>query len=61
MSTTRLLDNDRVTADLKQHLEQEVGSTREQQYWEIFEQLRQELGYVDYLGALQRYRLRVSS
>ncbi len=52
-----LLDNDRVTADLKQHLEQAVGSTREQQYWEIFEQLRRELGYVDYLGALQRYRL----
>ena len=52
-----LLDNDRVTADLKQHLEQEVGATREQQYWTIFEQLRRELGYVDYLGALQRYRL----
>lgn len=52
-----LLDNDRVTADLKQHLEQEVGPRRGQQYWTIFEQLRRELGYVDYLGALQRYRL----
>lgn len=52
-----LLDNDGVTADLKQHLEQAVGSTREQQYWTIFEQLRRELGYVDYLGALQQYRL----
>src|SRR5688500_1857211 len=51
-----LLDNDRVTADLKRHLEQEVGPAREQQYWTIFEQLRRELGYVDYLGALQRYR-----
>jgi len=52
-----LLDNDRVTADLKQHLEQEVGQAREQLYWQIFEQLRTELGYADYLGALQRYRL----
>lgn len=53
-----LLDNDRVTADLKQHLKKEVGQQREQLYWTIFEQLREELGYVDYLGALQRYRLR---
>jgi hypothetical protein len=53
-----LLDNDRVTADLKQHLEKEVGHQRERLYWEIFEQLREDLGYVDYLGALQRYRLR---
>lgn len=52
-----LLDNDRVTADLKHHLEQEVGHAREQLYWRIFEQLRTELGYADYLGALQRYRL----
>jgi FMN phosphatase YigB (HAD superfamily) len=52
-----LLDNDRVTADLKRHLEEEVGPEREQRYWEIFEQLRSELGYADYLGALQRYRL----
>lgn len=52
-----LLDNDRVTADLKQHLLQEVGPQREALYWTIFEQLRHELGYADYLGALQRYRL----
>jgi FMN phosphatase YigB (HAD superfamily) len=52
-----LLDNDRVTADLKRHLEKEVGPEREQRYWELFEQLRTELGYADYLGALQRYRL----
>jgi FMN phosphatase YigB (HAD superfamily) len=52
-----LLDNDRVTADLKRHLEKEVGPEREQRYWQIFEQLRSELGYADYLGALQRYRL----
>src|SRR6516225_6264334 len=52
-----LLDNDRVTADLKRHLEKQVGTERQQRYWDIFEQLRTELGYADYLGALQRYRV----
>lgn len=52
-----LLDNDRVTADLKRYLEREVGHERQQRYWMIFEQLRAELGYADYLGALQRYRI----
>ncbi|MBZ5567712.1 MAG: HAD family hydrolase [Acidobacteriia bacterium] len=51
-----LLDNDRVSADLKRHLEREVGHERQQRYWSIFEELRSELGYADYLGALQRYR-----
>jgi len=51
-----LLDNDRVTEDLRRHLEQEVGHDRQKRYWAIFEQLRGELGYADYLGALQRYR-----
>jgi len=51
-----LLDNDRVTADLKRFLEREVGPERTRRYWELFEQLRRELGYADYLGALQRYR-----
>jgi FMN phosphatase YigB (HAD superfamily) len=51
-----LLDNDRVTADLKRFLVRELGESREKQYWQIFEQLRAELGYADYLGALQRYR-----
>src|SRR6266568_5485201 len=51
-----LLDNDRVTADLKRYLEAGVGLDRAQRYWAIFEQLRVELGYADYLGALQRYR-----
>lgn len=52
-----LLDNDRVTEDLKRHLEKQVGHERQQCYWEFFEQLRTELGYADYLGALQRYRI----
>jgi FMN phosphatase YigB (HAD superfamily) len=51
-----LLDNDRVSSDLKRHLEREVGPERKERYWAIFEELRKELGYADYLGALQRYR-----
>ena len=51
-----LLDNDRVTADLRRFLDREVGTTRSGNYWEIFEELRSECGYADYLGALQRYR-----
>ncbi|MGI8854798.1 MAG: HAD family hydrolase [Thermomicrobiales bacterium] len=51
-----LLDNDRVTADLRRHLEGEVGAERSARYWAIFEEMRVELGYADYLGALQRYR-----
>jgi FMN phosphatase YigB (HAD superfamily) len=52
-----LLDNDSVTADLKQHLVDNFGEARARRYWELFEQLRTELGYADYLGALQRYRI----
>ena len=51
-----LLDNDRMTNDLQRYLEREVGHERQERYWTIFEQLRVELGYADYLGALQRYR-----
>ncbi len=52
-----LLDNDRIADDLKRHLEREVGHERQERYWAIFEALRAELGYADYLGALQRYRV----
>ncbi|MFL6505071.1 MAG: HAD family hydrolase, partial [Candidatus Udaeobacter sp.] len=51
-----LLDNDRVAADLQRHLVSEIGRKGAQEYWQIFEQLRSDLGYADYLGALQRYR-----
>jgi len=47
-----LLDNDRVTADLRQHLEREFDIENSDRYWEIFEQLRADLGYAGYLGAL---------
>ncbi len=52
-----LMDNDRVTADLKKYLDKAVGREKESRYWEFFEELRSELGYADYLGALQRYRV----
>jgi len=51
-----LLDNDRISANLKRYLTREVGVERQECYWTIFEVLRTELGYADYLGALQRYR-----
>src|SRR3954470_5847168 len=52
-----LLDNDRVQADLSSHLAHAHGAEARDRYWEIFEELRAELGYADYLGALQRYRV----
>ena len=52
-----LIDNDHISADLKRHLKTTVGETSGQRYWDLFEKLRAELGYADYLGALQRYRV----
>ena len=52
-----LLDNDRIENDLRLHLEREFGGADRDRYFAIFEELRAELGYADYLGALQRYRL----
>jgi FMN phosphatase YigB (HAD superfamily) len=52
-----LLDNDAVTEDLRRFLIDAFGNEREQRYWALFEELRSELGYADYLGALQRYRV----
>ncbi len=52
-----LLDNDRVIADLRTFLDREVGPKRALCYWTLFDRLRTRLGYADYLGALQRYRI----
>ncbi len=54
-----LLDNDRVADDLRRHLTRAFGAESQERYWTIFERLRSELGYADYLGALQRYRAEV--
>lgn len=52
-----LVDNDRVQAHLKEHLALTYGTATRDRYWDILEELRGELGYVDYLGALERYRI----
>jgi FMN phosphatase YigB (HAD superfamily) len=52
-----LLDNDRVLIDLRYHIEREFGAETRDRYFSILEKLYAELGYADYLGALQRYRL----
>jgi FMN phosphatase YigB (HAD superfamily) len=52
-----LIDNDRVQADLRAYLERMYGAAARDRYWEILEELRDELGYVDYLGALERFRI----
>lgn len=51
-----LLDNDRFAADLRAHLTREFGEAECDRYWGIYEQLRDSLGYADYLGALQHFR-----
>src|SRR5215212_7978071 len=51
-----LLDSDRVIADLMGHLDKTVGHSMQQDYWTIFNRRRTDLGYADYLGALQAYR-----
>jgi FMN phosphatase YigB (HAD superfamily) len=51
-----LLDNDHVLQDLRMHMTRQFGEANSSRYWQIFEDLRDELGYADYLGALQRYR-----
>ncbi len=52
-----LLDNDRVQRDLYHHLARSYGPRARERYIAIFEELRKEIGYADYLGALERYRL----
>jgi FMN phosphatase YigB (HAD superfamily) len=56
-----LLDNDQVQKDLRDHLLSQFGPAARDRYWTIFEQLRAELGYADYLGALQRYQVGAAS
>src|SRR5262252_7523867 len=52
-----LLDNDHLARDLREHMTRAFGARSQERYWTIFEELRAELGYADYLGALQRYRI----
>lgn len=52
-----LIDNDRIVEDMRRHLTKAFGREYQEQYWKIFEERRQAVGYADYLGALQLYRV----
>ena len=52
-----LVDNDRIQADMGEYLVSMYGAKVRDRYWAIFEEIRSELGYADYLGALERYRI----
>jgi len=52
-----LMDNDRIQEHLREHLAENYGAATRDRYWEILQQLMDELGYADYLGALERYRV----
>ncbi|HLI17126.1 MAG TPA: HAD family hydrolase [Rhodanobacteraceae bacterium] len=52
-----LLDNDRVQDDLDRHIAEVFGAHAAKAYWRIYEDLRDQLGYADYLGAIQKFRL----
>lgn len=52
-----LLDNDCVHDDFDRHIAEEFGVDEAKRYWKIYEELRDKLGYADYLGAVQQFRL----
>lgn len=52
-----LIDNDGIQQDLKDHLERTYGLAARERYWRILEDLMVELGYRDYIGALQKFRV----
>jgi FMN phosphatase YigB (HAD superfamily) len=52
-----LLDNDHVQRDFSEHFITHFGQAARDRYFTLFEDLRHTLGYADYLGALQHYRL----
>jgi len=52
-----LLDNDGIEADIGAHLQRQFGVAGRERFWALFEDLRSESGFADYLGAVQRYRL----
>jgi FMN phosphatase YigB (HAD superfamily) len=52
-----LVDNDGIQQDLKDHLERTYGVAARDRYWRILEDLMVELGYRDYIGALQNFRV----
>lgn len=54
-----LFDNDRFKAQLSARLLADLGADASARYWQHYEALRAQAGYVDYLQALQRLRLEI--
>ncbi len=52
-----LFDNDRFRQDLRERLQTAHGDGASARYWEIMDELSAELGYMDYVGALERLRV----
>jgi len=52
-----LLDNDAINADLDAHIGRVFGADAPKLYRDIYESLRDEVHYADYLGAIQRFRV----
>ena len=52
-----LFDNDRFRQDLRERLEAAHGDRASARYWQIMDELWDQLGYMDYLGALERLRV----
>jgi FMN phosphatase YigB (HAD superfamily) len=52
-----LLDNDKIEIDIRRHMERKFGKESLDRYYAILKELHAELGYKDYLCALQRYCL----
>ncbi|MBS0192781.1 MAG: HAD family hydrolase [Proteobacteria bacterium] len=51
-----LFDNDRFKDDLAARLLRDLGNDGSALYWQCYEDVRMQLGYVDYLATLQRLR-----
>ncbi len=51
-----LIDSDAIVDDFRRHLSGALGKRAQAEYWRIFEERQQELGYADYLGSLQTFR-----
>ena len=56
-----LLDNDRFSADLDACLTKLFGPAQRDRYRALYDALKDEVSYADYLGALQRFRVGLES
>ena len=52
-----LFDNDGLQRDIGDYLVRNHGQAAHDRYWAIYEEIRGQVDYADYIGALERYRL----